>query len=70
MRVRACENAELENSLNSELIPTPRKLKNMPDHGRNRTYDLWNTSSTLCQLSYAVRSGSSMKLTIVTSISM
>ena len=31
-------------------------LKNMPDHGGNRTYDLWNTSPMLCQLSYAVRS--------------
>ena len=29
-------------------------LKNMPDHGGNRTYDLWNTSPMLCQLSYAV----------------
>ena len=28
-------------------------LKNMPDHGGNRTYDLWNTSPMLCQLSYA-----------------
>ena len=26
----------------------------MPDHGGNRTYDLWNTSPMLCQLSYAV----------------
>ena len=29
-------------------------LKNMPDHDGNRTYDLWNTSPMLCQLSYAV----------------
>ena len=28
----------------------------MPGHGGNRTYDLWNTSPMLCQLSYAVRS--------------
>ena len=28
----------------------------MPGHGGNRTYDLWNTSPILCQLSYAVRS--------------
>ena len=28
----------------------------MPVHGGNRTYDLWNTSPMLCQLSYAVRS--------------
>ena len=27
----------------------------MPGHGGNRTYDLWNTSLTLCQMSYAVR---------------
>ena len=27
-----------------ELISPPGKLKNMPDHGGNRTYDLWNTS--------------------------
>ena len=26
----------------------------MPDNGENRTYDLWNTSPMLCQLSYAV----------------
>ena len=31
-------------------------LKNMPGHGGNRTYELWNTSPMLCQLSYAVRS--------------
>ena len=31
-------------------------LKNMPVHGGNRTYDLWNTSPMLCQLSYTVRS--------------
>ena len=29
-------------------------MKNMPDHGGNRTYDLWNTSPMLCQLSYVV----------------
>ena len=28
----------------------------MPGHGGIRTYDLWNTSPMLCQLSYAVRS--------------
>ena len=28
----------------------------MPGHGGNRTYDLWNTSPMLCQLSYTVRS--------------
>ena len=31
-------------------------LKNMPGNGGNRTYDLWNTSPMLFQLSYAVRS--------------
>ena len=28
----------------------------MPDHGGIRTYDLWNASSMLGQLNYAVRS--------------
>ena len=28
----------------------------MPGHCGNRTYDLWNTSPMLCQLSYVVRS--------------
>ena len=36
--------------------PHRASLKNMPDHGGNRTYDLWNTSPMLCQPSYAVRS--------------
>ena len=36
--------------------PHRASLKNMPDHGGNRTYDLWDTSPMLCQLSYAVRS--------------
>ena len=38
------------------VYPHRAGLKNMPGHGGNRTYDLWNTSPTLCQLSYAVRS--------------
>ena len=38
------------------VYPHRASLKNMPDHGGNRTYDLWNTSPMLCQLSYAVRS--------------
>ena len=38
----------------SECISTPGKLENMPDHSGNRTYNLWNTSPMLCQLSYAV----------------
>ena len=36
------------------VYPHWASLKNMPDHGGNRTYDLWNTSPMLCQLSYAV----------------
>ena len=36
------------------VYPHWARLKNMPDHGGNRTYDLWNTSPMLCQLSYAV----------------
>ena len=38
------------------VYPHREGLKNMPGHGGNRTYDLWNTSPMLCQLSYAVRS--------------
>ena len=38
------------------VYPHRASLKNMPDQGGNRTYDLWNTSPMLCQLSYAVRS--------------
>ena len=30
--------------------PHRASLKNMPGHGENRTYDLWNTSPMLCQL--------------------
>ena len=37
------------------VYPHRASLKNMPGHGGNRTYDLWNTSPTLCQLSYADR---------------
>ena len=36
------------------VYPHRASLKNMPDHGGNRTYDLWNTSPMLFQLSYAV----------------
>ena len=36
------------------VYPHRASLKNMPDHGENRNYDLWNTSTMLCQLSYAV----------------
>ena len=35
------------------VYPHRASLKNMPDHGGNRTYKLWNTSPMLCQLSYA-----------------
>ena len=40
------------------VYPHRASLKNMPDHGGNRTqvYNLWNTSPMLCKLSYAVRS--------------
>ena len=38
------------------VYPHWASLKNMPGHGGNRTYDLWNTSPMLCQLSYAIRS--------------
>ena len=38
------------------VYPHWASLKNMPVHGGNRTYDLWNTRQMLCQLSYAVRS--------------
>ena len=38
------------------VYPHRASLKNMPGHGGNRTYDLWNASPMLCQLSYAVSS--------------
>ena len=38
------------------IYPHRASLKNMPGHGGIRTYDLWNASPMLCQLSYAVRS--------------
>ena len=38
------------------VYPYRASLKNIPDHGGNRTYDLWNTSPMLCELSDAVRS--------------
>ena len=37
------------------VYPHRVSLKNMPGNGGNRTYDLWNTSTMLCQLIYAVR---------------
>ena len=36
------------------VYPHRARLKNMPDHDGNRSYDLWNTNPMLCQLSYAV----------------
>ena len=38
------------------VYPHRARLENMPCHSGNRTYDLWNTSPMLCQLSYAIRS--------------
>ena len=38
------------------VYPHRTSLSNMPGHGGKRTYDLWNTSPMLCQLSYAIRS--------------
>ena len=38
------------------VYPHQASLKNMPDHGGNRIYDLWNTSPMLCLLSYVIRS--------------
>ena len=38
------------------VYPHRAGLKNMPGHGGNPTYDLWNTSPMLCHLSYAGRS--------------
>ena len=55
------------------VYPHRASLKNMPGHGGNRTYDLWNTSPMLCQLSYAVRSVrvcDISELSLVPSISM
>ena len=48
-------------------------LKNMPGHGGNRTYNLWNTSPMLCQLSHTVRLVrvcNILELSLVPSISM
>ena len=35
------------------VYPHRASLKNMPDHGGNRTYDLWNTSPQASQASYS-----------------
>ena len=37
------------------VYPHRASLKNMPGRGGIRTYDLWNASPMLCQLSCAVR---------------
>ena len=55
------------------VYPHRASLKNMPGRGGNRTYDLWNTSSMLCQLGYAVKSVrvcDISELSLVPSISM
>ena len=55
------------------VYPHRASLKNMPGHGGNRTYDLWNTSPMLFQLSYMVRSVrvcDISELSLVPSISM
>ena len=55
------------------VYPQRLSLKNMPGHCGKRTYDLWNTSPMLCQLSYAVRSVrvcDISELSLVPSISM
>ena len=38
------------------VYPHWANLKNMPGHSGNQTYNLWNTSPMLGQLSYVVRS--------------
>jgi hypothetical protein len=34
------------------VYPYRASVKNMPGHGGNRTYDLWNTSPMLCEISH------------------
>ena len=46
----------------SECASTPGKLKSLPDHGGNRTRDLWDTSPMLYQLSYEVNLTSIQKV--------
>ena len=54
------------------VYPQRASLKNMPGHGGNRTYDLWNTSPMLWQLPMArpVRACDISELSLVPSISM
>ena len=52
---------------------TPGKLKSLPDHGGNRTCNLWDTSPMLHQLSCEVKSvqvGDISELRLVPSILM
>ena len=51
------------------VYPHRASLENMPGHGGNQTYDLWNTSPMLCQLSYVVRCGYTLAVTSQTSYS-
>ena len=51
-----CNIVNLACDVTLSVYPHRAGLKNMQGHGGNRTYDLWNTSPMLCQLSYAVRS--------------
>jgi hypothetical protein len=37
------------------VYPHRASLKNMPDHGGNRTYDLWNTSPEKIKLAHIAR---------------
>ena len=52
------------------VYPHPASLKNMPDHGGNRTYNLRNTSPMLCQLVRSVRICDISEQNLVPSISM
>ena len=57
----------------TKCVSTPGTLKSLPPHKGNRTYDLWDTSPMLCQLSYEakpVRVGDISELSLVPSISM
>ena len=56
-----------------ECASTPGKLKSSPDHGENRTCDLWHASPMFYQLSYEVKSvrvGEISELSLVPSTSM
>ena len=45
----------LSDHVTLSVYPNRAGLRNMPGHGGIRTYDFWNTSQMLCQLSYVVR---------------